>query len=225
MATSPKKPATDGTVVIPPANLVRATVRIEARENTPLVQNAFNEKIKNQIMEGMATAKADKKGKSARPPRDYMADFAAALHVSTDGWYGVPCSAFRNAMIDACRTVDLPMTRAKMALFIIADGVDRGDGTPLTRLLVDEPKMFPAPVRNANGAVDIRIRGQWMTWAALVTLEFDADMISPASVVNLLDRAGNQVGIQEGRPFSPNSNGMNWGRFRVTTTNTEGAAA
>ena len=84
-------------------------------------------------------------------------------------------------------------------------------------------------VRNDNGVIDIRVRPMWRTWWADVTIEFDGDMISPESVVNLLDRAGRQVGIGEGRPFSKNSSGMGWGRFAVVPTVTEqtadGAAA
>jgi hypothetical protein len=33
--------------------------------------------------------------------------------------------------------------------------------------------------------------------------------------MNLMLRAGQQVGIGEGRPDSPNSNGLGWGRFAL----------
>jgi hypothetical protein len=57
----------------------------------------------------------------------------------------------------------------------------------------------------------------WREWSAVVGIEFDADMITPESIVNLLDRAGRQVGICEGRPFSKDSCGMGWGTFEVVT--------
>jgi hypothetical protein len=58
----------------------------------------------------------------------------------------------------------------------------------------------------------------WREWSARPTIEFDADMINTESVLNLLDRAGRQVGILEGRHFSRNSSGMGWGTFTVQET-------
>jgi hypothetical protein len=118
-------------------------------------------------------------------------------------------------MIDACRTAGLVMTRAKMAVFIVQDGVGAEDGSPLVRLIAGEPEQTAMRVRNDNGSTDIRVRPMWREWAADVTLEFDADMITGDSVVNLLERAGRQVGIGEGRPFSKASVGQGWGTFTV----------
>lgn len=204
---------TDEIAVIKPANIVRTTIRIKG--TAPFVQNKFSHKARQKMMADMATPAAAKKGKTTRPPRDYEDDFKQAQHISTSGWCGIPCPAFRAAMIDACRTVGLVMTKAKMSVFILPDGFDKDDGTPLVRLIADAPEQTESLVRNDNGSADIRIRPMWREWAADVTLEFDADMITPESVINLLDRAGRQVGIGEGRPFSKNSVGQGWGTFTV----------
>lgn len=205
----------DGIAVIKAANIVRTTIRIKG--TAPLVQNKFSHKARQKMMIDMATPKAAKKGKSERPPRDYADDFLQSQHLSVAGWGGIPCPAFRAAMIDACRTVGMVMTKAKMSVFVLPDGFDRDDGTPLVKLLADKPECTESLVRNDNGSADIRIRPMWREWAADVTLEFDADMITPESVVNLLDRAGRQVGVGEGRPFSKNSVGQGWGTFQVIT--------
>jgi hypothetical protein len=204
---------TDEIAVIKPANIVRTTIRIKG--TAPFVQNKFSHKARQKMMADMATPANAKKGKSARPPRDYEDDFLQAQHISTSGWNGIPCPAFRAAMIDACRTVGLVMTKAKMSVFVLPDGFDKDDGTPLVRLISEAPEQTESLVRNDNGSADIRIRPMWRDWAADVTLEFDADMITPESVINLLDRAGRQVGIGEGRPFSKNSVGQGWGTFTV----------
>ena len=159
--------------------------------------------------------KSAKKARTERPPRDYDDDFNQARHVSDEGWDGIACPAFRAAMIDACRTVGLVMTKAKMSVFVIPDGFDAQDGTPLVKIDADPPERTQSLVRNDNGSADIRIRPMWREWAANVTLEFDADMITPDSVINLIDRAGRQVGVGEGRPFSKNSVGQGWGTFSV----------
>lgn len=206
----------EGVAVIQPANIVRATLKIKG--TAPFVQNKFSKKAREQMMLAMSTPKAAKKGKDARPPRDYAQDFEQAQHKSAEGWNGIPCPAFRAAMIDACRTVNMQMTRAKMAVFVVPDGFDVDDGTPLVRIKSDKPpERTESLVRNDNGGADIRIRPMWREWACDVTLEFDADMITAEGVVNLLDRAGRQVGVGEGRPYSKNSVGQGWGTFTVQT--------
>ncbi|HNS28249.1 MAG TPA: hypothetical protein PKN91_08990 [Steroidobacteraceae bacterium] len=203
----------DSVAVIKPANIVRTTLRVVG--TAPLVINNFSFKARQKMMADMATPKSAKKSKTERPPRDYQDDFMQARHISTDGWDGIACPAFRAAMIDACRTVGLVMTKAKMSVFVIPDGFDKSDGTPLVKIEGGEPERTESLVRNDNGGADIRIRPMWRHWSANVTVEFDADMITPDSVVNLLDRAGRQVGVGEGRPFSKNSVGQGWGTFTV----------
>lgn len=210
------KQAEGAAVVVGQANIHVATINI--RGTAPFVQNKFSNKARKKMLDDMARSKAEKKAKSERPPRDYEDDFLQAQHVSTAGWIGIPCSAFRAAMIDACRTVGLVMTKAKMSVFVLPDGFDRDEGTPLVRIISDAPpERTESLVRNDNGGADIRIRPMWRDWSAAVTVEFDADMITPDSVVNLLDRAGRQVGVGEGRPFSKNSVGQGWGTFQVVT--------
>jgi len=199
---------------ISPANIVRTTLRIKG--TAPLVQNRFSQKAKAAMMASMATPKSAKKAKTERPVRNYEEDFRQAQHVAVGGWNGIPCSSFRAAMIDACRTCGIMMTRAKMSVFVLPDGFDALEGTPLVRIYSDSPpERMESLVRPENGGADIRIRPMWRDWHCDVTLEFDADMITAESVVNLLDRAGRQVGVGEGRPFSKNSVGQGWGTFQI----------
>jgi len=205
---------TDSVAVVLPANIVRGVFRI--RGTAPFVQHRFWKK--QDLMDSMATAKVDKKTKANKPPRDYAQEFIDAQHVSTAGWNGIPCAAFRSAMIDACRTVGLVMTKAKMSVFVLPDGFDIHDGTPLSRIIsANPPELFTAAVRNDNGGADVRVRPMWREWDVDVTCEWDADMISASSVVNLLDRAGRQVGVGEGRPYSKTSVGQGWGTFTIVT--------
>ena len=206
----------EGAVVIKAANILRTSLAI--RGTAPLVIHKFSAKSKAILMASMSTPTRQKKGKVDREARDYQADFMGARHISKEGWDGFAASAIRTAMIDACRTVGIVMTRAKMSVFVIADGLDVEDGTALVRILSPSaPERLESSVRNDNGSVDIRIRPMWREWYAKVTLEFDADMITADSVVNLLDRAGRQVGIGEGRPFSKGSCGQGWGTFAIET--------
>lgn len=163
----------------------------------PYVQPRFSEKAMAQMAEKMM---------------EKMMQSARIMHVSTEGWYGIPASAFRNALISACRLVGYKMTLAKLSVFVEADGFDRVDGVPLVKIN-GTPEPLTMSVRNATG--DLRVRAMWREWSAVIRVTFDEDQFSPDDVANLLLRAGKQVGIGEGRPDSKSSAGMGWGTFTI----------
>lgn len=206
---------TEEVATIRPANLVQTVIRI--RGTAPYVQNKFSEKVREELEKKFASSEAENKSSRKRAPKDFDKQFEEAQHISTGGWNGIPCPAFRAAMIDACRTVGIQMTRAKMSVFVLPDGFDKDDGTPLVKILGKKPEQIRSSTINADGSPNICARPMWREWEAEVTLEFDADMITAESVVNLLDRAGRQVGVGCGRPFSKNSCGQGWGTFAVVT--------
>lgn len=199
------------TVRITRPKLKTATINIVGI--SPYVQHAFSEKARGQ-MEEKQRAGQQSRGKKVRESKDFDAVYEAAKHTSEQGWIGIPAPAFRNAMISACRLVGIVMTRAKLSVFVEADGIDRADGTPLVRI-IGEPRIHKASVRNETGVADVRWRPMWTEWGAAVNVTWDEDQFSATDVFNLMLRAGMQVGIGEGRPDSPNSNGLGWGRFEV----------
>jgi len=200
-------------VVIERAKITRLKVRIVG--TSPLVIHKFSKKAREKMKAAMSTPANQKKSKATREPRDFENDFQEARHVAGDGWDGIPAAGFRSAMVDACRLTGLPMTKAKIGVFIIADGFDADDGTPLVKIDGNAAEKLESLVRNDGGSADIRIRPMYREWAATLTIEFDEAVISAGSVINLLDRAGRQVGICEGRHFSKDSNGQGWGCFMV----------
>ena len=205
------KTPTQRTVQISAPNLVRATFRLVG--TAPYVQARFSAKAMNMMAEKMVAGQKAKKGK-AREPRDFEDDFNQALHVALGGWYGIPASAFRQAMISACRLVGFRMTLAKLSVFVQADGFDATDGIPLVRI-EGTPVPITMAVRNATGVADLRVRPMWREWACTVNVVFDGDQFSFDDVTNLLLRVGEQVGIGEGRPDSRNSAGLGWGLFHI----------
>ena len=190
-----------------------AIINIRGMPDSPYVQHAFSEKARKQMEETQRQGQ-QAKGKRKREPKDFNAIYEAAKHKSTDGWLGIPASAFRNAAIDVCRMVGIVMTRAKLSVFVVADGIDTADGTPLVRIH-GEPEILEKAVRNESGVADIRWRPMWREWSAAVKVQWDEEQFSASDIYNLFARAGWHVGIGEGRPNSPKSNGMGWGRFEV----------
>ncbi len=189
------------------------TVAVPIRGTAPYVQHAFPEKARAQIHATQESGQQAKKG-AKRAPKDFSACYEAAQHRAVEGWHGIPASAFRNAMISACRICGFQMTKAKLAVWVKADGFDK-DGTPLVKITKGEPRYHETYARNANKSVDLRARPMWDEWEATVRCEFDADMFSVSDIANLMMRVGMQVGVGEGRPDSPNSCGMGWGTFEV----------
>lgn len=180
----------------------------------PYMQARFSAKAMQAMMAKMAAGSTARKG-TKRDPRDFDEDFKQAMHISTDGWVGVPAAALRNACIDVCRMCGFKMTHAKMSIFVEANGHDVVDGAPLVRLDAPEPERVDMATRNATGVADIRVRPMWREWRLNVVLRFDGDQFTASDVINLISRAGEQVGIGEGRPYSKSSNGLGYGTFKV----------
>lgn len=182
---------------------------------SPLVINRFPAKAE-AAMRAQQEAGGQAKSKKQRSPKDFEANFNDARYISEEGWDGINASAFRLAMIGACRLVNFKMTLAKLAVFIIEDGRDKlTSGTPLVRILGDEPVMDVRPARNANGGFDLRARPLWKDWGCKVRVQFDLDQFSLTDITNLMARVGIQCGIGEGRASSKMSAGLGWGHFRV----------
>jgi len=208
-ATAPRGAA----LTIDPPNFQIAEFRI--RGVTAYVQNKFSTKARETIKKTQEAGQSGRKGK-AREPKDFKAAYKNAMHVSSAGWHGIPAPAFRNAMISACRMTGYAMTRAKLSVFVIADGFDKDDSTPLVKITKGKPEYSELPTRNATGVCDLRPRPMWQPgWEAMVRVRYDADQFTLNDVANLVVRAGMQVGIGEGRADSRESNGIGWGEFEV----------
>jgi hypothetical protein len=199
-------------VQIKAPNIRSLTLRIIG--TAPLVQAKFSQKAKEQMMATQAAGQ-QARSKKAREAKNFDAVCDGSVHYSREGWVGIPAGAFRAAMISACRLVGFKMTLAKLSLFVVADGFDRDEGTPLVKLIAKAYKRVDMHVRNATGVIDIRSRPMWEEWQADVTIRYDADQFSQDDVVNLMSRVGEQVGLCEGRPDSRASAGMGWGTFRL----------
>ena len=197
-------------ITIAPPNFQVAEFRIVG--TAPYVQNKFSKKAQDQIratQEAGSTARSGKK----REAKDFQACYESAKHKTKEGWCGIPAPAFRNAMVDACKTAGFHMTKARLAVFVLPDGFDAEDGTPLVKITKGAPKYHQSWVRNETGVVDLRARAMWDEgWEARVRVRFDADMFTKTDVAALLMRAGQQVGVGEGRPGGKTC-GMGWGLF------------
>ena len=213
------EPLGSSRITVEPLKMLPVTFDLTGKASSPYLQLKFSEKNKRKIAE---TQKQGEKAKNrkARVERDFDDDYKHALHVSEDGWHGIPATAFKNAMVSAFRLAGIPMTRAKLLVHVVADGLDAESNDALVRIQ-GKPEMHVGHVRNANGSTDLRVRGIWRQWTAKVTVEYDSTCIGPEDVLALMYRAGAQVGVGEGRPDSKKSCGMGMGLFDVTIAGME----
>jgi len=182
--------------------------------DAPLVMNAFPSKAKAAMR--AAQEGGGKRAKGKKEPKDFDLCYRESSHQIDEKTYGIPASAFRSACISACRVAGFPMTRAKLSIFIIADGYDKGEGTPLVAITKGKPKMVVHHVRNETGVCDLRPRAMWDPgWQAKVRIRYDTEQFQLKDVAALLMRVGLQVGILEGRADSKKSCGMGWGSFVI----------
>lgn len=207
-----KKSSSQELTILPP-NLKVGEFHI--RGTSPYVQNAFSAKAREQIRQAQEAGSTNKKGKR-REAKDFQACYKQAMHLTSNGKCGMPCSGFRSALISACRLAGFTMTRAKLSLFVEADDTDVTDATELVVITKGEPAYSEMPVRNESGVVDLRARPMWKPgWEAKVRIRYDADQFTLEDVANLLMRVGMQVGVGEGRPDSKKSAGLGWGLFEL----------
>lgn len=200
-------------LVISPPNFQVAIFKIVG--TAPYVSNKFSDEARKMMRDKQEAGPTVKKG-AKKAPKDFEANYLGSMHKSEAGWYGIPASAFRNALVSACRIAGFQMTRAKLSVFVEADGFDEGDGTPLVKFTKGTPKKLESTVRLATGVCDIAARGCWSAgWEAQLRIKYDADQFTLKDVANLLMRVGVQVGVGAGRPDSKTSAGMGWGTFEI----------
>lgn len=206
-----KKTTKTETLIVPAPNLQLATFEIKGE--SPYVQHKFSKKVAAEML-AIQLEGARAKNRKKREARNIEEEYEQAQHRTEDGKNAIPASAFRSAMISACRLVGFQMTKAKISIFVEPDGYDADDGVPLV-LIKGKPELHKAPVRLESGVASIAIRPMWREWSAKLRVTYDGDQFRDVDVANLLLRAGLQVGIGEGRPDSKKSHGMGWGIFSI----------
>jgi len=170
---------------------------------SPLIVHKFSEKAQRQIADKQAGKATNKK----HDVRDPEGDYEGAKHVSPQGWDGFPAAGFKAAMIRGAKIIGMVMKDAGMSFFVKADCEE----TQLVRIIGDS-RMRTDMVRVGMGSADVRYRPEYPEWRAVLTIEFNAGMISLDQVYQLIKAAGYSCGIGEMRPEKGK---FNYGRFKL----------
>lgn len=182
-------------------------LKIELMEVTligdaPLIVHAWSAKAKREMLD-----KQMKKAKGAKAAKDPKEDFNASLYRLPDGGHGFPSVAFKAAAVTAATSVaGITKIAARQAFQIVGEDIDvhgAYEGTVIRQNLVriegSDARMREDMVRIAMGTADIRYRGEYWPWHAKILVRFNANVLSPEQILNLLNTAGFAVGVGEWR--------------------------
>lgn len=185
--------------------LKEAEILINIRGVTPVIPHAWSQKAL-RMMPGHPEKPTVKQAKTVRDPD---AEAEGCLYRLEDGDLGLPAVAFKSAAVGACRLFEgLTIVQTKVLLFVVGEGLQnlvRIQGNPTIR--EDTP-------RNSNGGTDLRYRYQINDWSAQLRVRYVPAIITPESVVALVD-AGGRGGVGDWRPSAPKSHTGIYGQFRV----------
>lgn len=187
------------TLDIPAPNI--RLMRVTVVGDSPLICNRFSEKAKQQMLD-----KQMKKAKQAKEAKNPEECFKASLYPvpGKKNIYGFPACGFKSAAVDACSHVSgITKVVARGAFHVVGDLVE----------IVGQPTMRQDAVKIAMGTTDLRFRGEFKEWSATLTIRYNASVVSPEQIINLLNTAGFAVGVGEWRPARDGSMGM----FHVDT--------
>ena len=195
-------------VEIPAIEKRELTIKIIG--DSPLIVHKWSEKAKKEMLDKQM--KKASKGKEAKDP---WMDYCESMYW-LDGMpekptqediekarFGFPATAFKACAIDAgYQQGALAKKTTARGAFHINDEFVEIDGTP---------NMREDMVRIGMGTADIRYRGEFKTWSAIVHIVYNPIAISAEQIINLLNLGGFANGIGEWRPSKDGS----FGTFHV----------
>lgn len=182
----------------------------------PLIVHSWSVKSKRNMLDVQM-----KVAQPAKAAKDPMQDFRESLYELPDGGYGFPAVGFKAAAVMACTsTGGVTKVAARQAFHVLGEGVDIEGAFPgtmkresLVRVQGGEPRMREDMVRIGMGTADLRYRGEFWPWHAMLTIRHNANVLSAQQIVNLINTAGFGVGVGEWRPERDGAYGM----FHVAT--------
>ncbi len=201
-----KAKATDATTITL-SRLDDAIIEVPIVGLTAVIPHRWSEKSR-RMMPGHPDSDTVKRAKDKRKPKE---EADACLYL-LDGELAMPATAFKAAIVGACRFFDKPsMVEAKQLIFVEGKGSDQ-------LVPIDGEKEGPHEdlPRNSdmNRTPDLRYRYYIQNWSAVLRIRYTPARISGEAVVALADAAG-RGGIGEWRPSAPKSYTGTFGTWRV----------
>jgi|SRR5215471_1874740 len=204
----------------------RSVIDVPIVGTAPLIVHQFGEKARHIMLAAQMGEVAEREPKN---PDQLYKDSMYPLDPAADGTerYGFPAVAFKAAIINGARFFKgskLTMEGLKASVFVQGEGsqmlvpllqaVTTDAGELIEQAKPAEPRPREDTVRNASGVADIRFRGEYWPWSAMIRVVYVTRQLTAESVVNLVDAAG-LGGVGEWRPSSKTSKTGVYGTWSV----------
>lgn len=171
---------------------------------TPVIPHRWSEKAIRMMQEKQSGATV----RNRREPKDPDQEAHDSCYW-LNGSPAIPATAFKAAMVGACRFFDgITMTQAKLLFYV------EGEGAEQLVPLKGEAQMRTDMPRNQTGVADIRYRYQIWPWEATLMVHYLPSQTDEQSVLALLE-AGGRGGVGDWRPSAPRSATGTYGQFRL----------
>ena len=198
---------TEQEITIPAISIAQVTFHIVG--DSPLIMHAWSEKAKAMML-GKQTKKATN-GKEIRNP---VREFVDSMYWLTEkpcpsicdeehhdeltefiakSQFGFPATAFKAAAVDGgFRSGAIPNKVSAFSAFHINQDMIPITGTPIMR--EDMVRLG-----GISRAADLRYRGEFDDWGAIITCTYNANAISAEQLANLFNLGGFACGLGEWR--------------------------
>lgn len=183
-----------------PIKVETMTVRIKGE--SPLLMEKFSDRTRQQLV-NVITGKGREKNKN----RDLNVEVQEKIHKLPNGKPGLPCTAFKRAMVEASVYVEgMDKKRVRGSVYVI------GDLTPLKykKMTVHKCLGRDAGINRAPREI---WRPQFHDWECELSIRYNAAQVTPNNIVELLKVSGFSMGVGGWRPQCDGSFGM----FNVVT--------
>lgn len=194
-------------VEIPQPNL--QVIKVPIIGDSPLICHAWSAKAKKMLLD-----KHMKKASAGKPAKDPWQDFCETLYWLDErpenpteadvvsARFGFPSIAFKSAAITAVTTIgSLTKVLARQCFHIQGEFVE----------ILGPPPSSRFDITRIGMTTDTRFRGEFDPWGAILSVQFNANVLSEEQVVSLFEAGGFGVGIGDWRP---ERDGV-YGRFHV----------
>jgi len=166
---------------------------------TPLIQNNFSQKAMEQMLSKHVGRSVERQKKN---PRQCIED---AKVLNMRGEVCVPPVAIKKAMLTAMSNIKTAKPwQVKQAVFVDALSVP-------VKFASMQPRLDMVRTSGMNRVPDVRFRPQFNDWEASLVIVYAPDIVSLDLVLNLIQLAGDGVGVGEWRPEKSGT----FGRFRL----------
>jgi hypothetical protein len=187
------------------AKLQRGTTTVFVLGASPLVMNRMAKKAKEELLLPRRSLNKAARAMTQKhnPPDEFRDSIYRCRDDSAPTFIHIPTNAIKKAMAQAALDME-GATKAEVGRLIKI--------TDLTVHLYGKPFLYMDVVRLAGftKVPDIRTRAMFPEWACKITIQFIRTKIREQDVGNLMDAAGDIVGIGDGRTEKGTFNNGSW---------------